>query len=288
MTLDPASQFPRLLVAARRADHFLSAVRALADGVAAGSIRNTDLKEAKLILGRAVENAWQASVCEPYFYAGRYETQPDDAQKLYYSITISGLHDLLIANRKLSRSTSTNEAVDAMRSIVAEALPLAEAADFLKSKIVKGRVSNNTPAKPQNPNKDVKTCPVCYRHIAVQNGKMAHHGYTRPGYGFQTASCGGIKFPPLEISPEGLQWALQEAQAELKKVESLYDDRSALTSLIKPTSSFNQPRHAITIDDPRWPRMFRAYCAQLEATMRHLRHEIDERETRLLNWKERE
>lgn len=283
MFLDPTSQFPRLLAAARRTDHFLAAVRSLADGVAADSIRSTDLQAAKLILGRAVENAWQASVCEPYFYAGRYQTQPEDVQKLYNSITINGLHGLLLAHRKLSRSQASNEAVIAMRSLVAEALPLAEAADSLKSNVVKGRMPKG-PEKPQNPNKDIKTCPVCYRPIAVQRGTMAHHGYHRPGFGFQTASCAGIKFPPLEISSEGLLWALQEAAKSLEEISAIYETRNSLTSLFERTSSLNQSRHIVAKDDPRWPRMFRTYCADLEATMRQLRHEIDERETRLLNW----
>ena len=69
-----------------------------------------------------------------------------------------------------------------VRSFAAEALPLAEAVVSLKDKVVKGRAPSTGPAKPVNPNKIVKTCPCCFRQIAVTDGTMAHHGYQRPGH----------------------------------------------------------------------------------------------------------
>lgn len=43
-----------------------------------------------------------------------------------------------------------------------------------------------------------KTCQVCGRPIFAEVGVIAHHGYTRPGDGWQTASCSGARELPFE------------------------------------------------------------------------------------------
>lgn len=45
-----------------------------------------------------------------------------------------------------------------------------------------------------------KTCQCCWRQIFAETGTIAHHGYQRPGWGYQTASCMGAKHAPLEFS----------------------------------------------------------------------------------------
>ncbi len=42
------------------------------------------------------------------------------------------------------------------------------------------------------------TCQCCGRRIFAQTGTIAHHGYQRPGFGQQTASCWGAKQLPYE------------------------------------------------------------------------------------------
>lgn len=44
------------------------------------------------------------------------------------------------------------------------------------------------------------TCQICGRSIKWKNGKIAHHGYKRPGEGWQTNSCEGAQEQPLELS----------------------------------------------------------------------------------------
>jgi len=43
-------------------------------------------------------------------------------------------------------------------------------------------------------------CQCCGRAIHAAKGAIAHHGYTRPGDGWQTASCFGAKYAPWEVS----------------------------------------------------------------------------------------
>lgn len=50
--------------------------------------------------------------------------------------------------------------------------------------------------------KDAKarTCQICGRPIFAEIGVIAHHGYERPGDGYQTASCPGARELPFEAS----------------------------------------------------------------------------------------
>jgi hypothetical protein len=42
------------------------------------------------------------------------------------------------------------------------------------------------------------TCQICSRQIKASKGLIAHHGYERPGMGFQTTSCFGARRLPYE------------------------------------------------------------------------------------------
>lgn len=44
------------------------------------------------------------------------------------------------------------------------------------------------------------TCQICGRAIRANTGIIAHHGYKRPGQGWQTSSCPGAKKLPYEVS----------------------------------------------------------------------------------------
>ena len=44
------------------------------------------------------------------------------------------------------------------------------------------------------------TCQICEREVKQPHGLTSHHGYSRPGYGWQTASCPGARELPYEES----------------------------------------------------------------------------------------
>jgi hypothetical protein len=48
------------------------------------------------------------------------------------------------------------------------------------------------------------TCQCCGRKILAKHGSIAHHGYERPDYGYQTASCMGAKELPFEVDRKAL------------------------------------------------------------------------------------
>jgi hypothetical protein len=57
------------------------------------------------------------------------------------------------------------------------------------------------------------TCQVCGRGILANTGLIAHHGFQRPGYGWQTASCSGAKELPFEVDRAALGEEITNARA---------------------------------------------------------------------------
>ena len=58
------------------------------------------------------------------------------------------------------------------------------------------------------------TCQICARTIKLKDGpNLAHHGYQRPGSGWQTASCWGARELPYEVSCDVLKrWVIELAK----------------------------------------------------------------------------
>ena len=221
------SDFATLNAAASRNGRFAISVAILADRLDAGSIRKSQLDDAKLTLNRVFERCWDQEVGQLFFHAGRWEEQPAEVYELYSSIDHYSLHRVPAGLKKIEKAGLDGEPVRRMRAILQEALPLSQAFEDLKAMIVKGRA----PAAPkvENPNKITGTCSCCMRDIAIAHGGggMAHHGFKRPGWGVQTSSCSGIKFPPLEVSTEGLEWLISNTRERvtnrmdlLQKLES--------------------------------------------------------------------
>lgn len=287
-TIDLA--FPILRVTMRSARYlslaqFDAAVEAVSAAMSLGKIRNAVLVDAKSVLSSAVDHAWTTHVSEPHFY-GKMDTHPQPVRAVYDSILIRGLHDVIAARRKLAKSDATGLAVDAMRALVAEVLPLALAVASLKDHVVMGRAPSAGPAQPINPNKVIRTCAVCFRRVAVvsKKGTMAHHGYTRPGFGRQTGSCPGIGFRPLEVSSEGLEWLIAWQRDLLARAAAALTTRDSKPEWFLHRRSLGGNLERIVRSDPLWPNLFNAFVARLEREISVLTYEIPRLETRLAEW----
>lgn len=58
----------------------------------------------------------------------------------------------------------------------------------------------------------MSTCQICAREIRASKGLIAHHGYKRPGGGYQTGSCFGARYLPYEVSCDRLPFAINYFQ----------------------------------------------------------------------------
>ncbi len=263
-------------------------INLISDAIGAQKIRNVDLKNATHIISSAVDSAWERSVGEPFFFRGKINEQPDDVRALYDGITMYGIHSVAATGKKLDKTAASSEAVDAMKRLVTELLPLANAVASLKGKVVKGRVSSAGTTKAVNPGKVVKTCPCCFRAIAVQNEKMAHHGYSRPAIGWQTSSCPGIKFPPLEVSNKGLLWIIDQYKTSLAKMENDYanSDKWSSVSYQEPSGLLASQR--IEPGSPLWEKQFKHAQDKLKGQIFHTKLALKELEERLSCWEPEE
>lgn len=95
-------------------------------------------------------------------------------------------------------------------------------------------------AKKAEKNKAQMTCQCCGRKHLANTGTIAHHGYQRPGGGWQTASCSGAKNLPFEVSRDRLGelieslkgWEVRaiasrnEVKAEKVSIRLSFQDRS--------------------------------------------------------------
>lgn len=281
------TRFDLLRPEGRQGEKFDEAIAALRTGVADCAIRKVVLDGVKSTLGRAADKAWERNVQEPFFYAGRYLEQPQEIQDLYHAVNVSSLHDCHSARKKIDRAGLEGPVIDAMNAVMSEALPLAEAVRDLKDHVVKGRAPNPNPPVP-NPGKEIGTCSCCMRGIAVAGQGMAHHGYQRPGTGQQTSSCSGIRFPPLEVSTEGLEWLIGVTRDQLARTNERLNEVDTLTEIRWAERDRKSPNGFVQkickSDEPDWPRVHRRYVANLQTEIRGTEGQIAFLGEELVKW----
>lgn len=160
------------------------------------------------------------------------------------------------------------------------------------------------------------TCQICEREIKLKDGeRIAHHGYQRPGEGWQTDSCRGARRLPWEVSSDALkEWvgvleSLRDRALALStaSVDTLYV-RVGTNYRVKP----NDPRRSIheTITEatlaeivekyphmgahcrgadhyrpPTWEMLVSQWRSDRAAEAERLASEIDRQRARLAAWR---
>lgn len=71
--LQESDGMKNFIAAAHRPQNVEDAIRVIFAGVKEGSIRNTEFKNAKDSITRAMEDYWKKEVNQPFFNGGRYE-----------------------------------------------------------------------------------------------------------------------------------------------------------------------------------------------------------------------
>jgi hypothetical protein len=262
--------------------HLLNCVANLAEGVEVGAIRNATFADSKHTLGSLIYYVWNLEMRDKVrANASEWNQATQDA--LNY-VPFSGINDIRALGNKLEKLKQAGSHKDALQGFVDEMRPLVDAVEFLKTHLIKGRAPSNKPPAPVNPDKDVKTCPCCFRAIAVRGGKMVHHGYERPGNGQQTGSCWGIRYAPLEISTEGLEWLIGFHDQKLK------EDKLQLKNLPKATEIsilVQRPRlklETYTPEDKGWHKAYETRKGELEGDIRNRKFNLSIYRRHLKEW----
>lgn len=159
---------------------------------AAGMIWNVDYQDLKQAAQRTYEDEKKA-VFKNVFGAVAYLDKPENVRKCYDAIPFEMRY---CAGRKMPGAEYADSCI--INALVARWAPIAEGIKALKPLAIKGRkVIPVTPEKEAEIAADAaarRTCQICGRKILPDaDGKLALHGYQRPGDGQQTASCYGAR-----------------------------------------------------------------------------------------------
>lgn len=130
----------------------------------------------------------------------------------------------------------------------------------------------------------IGTCPVCSRDTKVRDGKLVHHGYNRPGYGYIEGDCFGVHYEPHEASPKCaeeyraylasvLGARLGELQAAPEKTELYVERTFPEKTLVK-----------ISKGEPSFELDLKYYIRRLEQTIEHIRRDYKRIEGLLKDW----
>lgn len=89
------------------------------------------------------------------------------------------------------------------------------------------------------------TCQICGRAIHANTGKIAHHGYQRPGHGYQTASCPGAQHVPFELSRDILERYIEQLHRRHDSLEGTLRQIAAgeLSSTSLLLTDYDAPHH---------------------------------------------
>lgn len=105
-------------------------------------------------------------------------------------------------------------------AVVKQANVLRADRDAIKALPIKEKPKSRTRALQEARNAVAKTCQICGRPILAERGKIAHHGYQRPGEGWQTASCYGAMELPFEVSRDCLGSYIKLLVAQVERTNA--------------------------------------------------------------------
>lgn len=259
---DPAAQFPITLKALvvpegvrtfsrGDRDRFIGAVVALERYEAEGVVLKVEHATLKGNLNAGFATAWEVLVHEPFLYAGRFRDRTAAETKLENSLNRPECHTAAGYLKKVRAATAADGPMrTAMLSLLEEIAPLAARASALKDLIGK-RAPAQTKTSVEQAERDAKamTCQCCGRAILAETGVIAHHGYTRPTEGWQTASCTGARHLPFEVDRSELG----------NEIERALNHRAILAASREATAAETTPLSRAweeTVQDPRRARGF--------------------------------
>lgn len=190
MNLDPIRPY----LDAARFDRLASMVTKLETAIAAGQVRNVDLVDAKFIINRRVEE-----IVDTF----------DKVHGYGFDVLVMSAYNVPAALKEVTKKKN-----DPRAALLRALLPLHELLQAAKPLVVKRQPGTKT-AKQVAREAFTMTCQCCGRAIFAETGTIAHHGYERPGEGWQTASCMGAKCVPFEVSRDRLGQMIQVIERHL-------------------------------------------------------------------------
>ena len=189
----------------RRSGQFERSVAELQAAVAAGMVPNKMFVDMKDIINRAIGEAAEAFLKSgPHIKGRNGEPHPQSDWWLdAYDADafVGGAHNLPAALKRAKKHSDLSAYVE----FISAMLPLREMLESAKPLIKKrGELPPVRSAAQIADDSKRMHCQACGRAILANMGSIAHHGYERPGWGYQSASCFGAKRLPFEADRAAL------------------------------------------------------------------------------------
>lgn len=137
----------------------------LNESVAKGALANVDHGEIKQHFNRLLERLWDKHVAAPFFHGqGGSADIPEELWDFYYG-SMAALHRVEGNLRKVSACKVEHPAVDAMRRVLAEFVPVAQRVTHLKECIVKRVVKSPEEREAEQRFVPTRATPAATRHV---------------------------------------------------------------------------------------------------------------------------
>lgn len=255
MSLTPAN-FPIIAGALneRRLGEFARALTRMEGYENEGVLIKAEFADLTYYFNGAFEMAWKNVVREPFLNAGRWESltpeeaKADAAMNSYPSCYLAAGQLRKMETTKAKMETKS-AFLDAIISVLVEAASIGAVMEQLKTKIGKRKpaVTKTSMARDERAAKAMH-CQICGGDVLAETGVIAHHGYQRPGEGWQTASCPGARELPYEADRDALGVYIESLkQRKIGTEAGLVAVRAETVDLRWTYNDYSQKR-------PRWER----------------------------------
>ena len=163
-SLDHA-RFPLAVASSANSIAFDRFLQRLNDSIVKGALANVDHVELKQHFGRVLGALWEKHVAAPFFYGqGGKGTMPTELDDFYYGDS-TALHRVEANLRKMNACEAQHPALDAMRQVLTEFVPIAQRVTYLKDCIVKRQVKTQQEREAEQRFVPTRATPAATRHV---------------------------------------------------------------------------------------------------------------------------
>lgn len=179
-----------------------------------------------------------------------YKTEPDELIDMYYKHpNLTQMTGFVKFLDKMDSEYDLNPNFMALYKKALEWSMIGHVVKEMKDSVIKGKrppaVKSEATKMREALDAEKKTCPCCIAKFMVKNdGTMVHHGYKRPGLGFDIGECEGAqRFKPLEVSLDGTYHMVNLCQARKEEYQKAIDELPKQKELTTYMNKFNQKTH---------------------------------------------
>jgi hypothetical protein len=212
----------------RSNERLVKAVEQIEAGIAAGMVPNKQFNDAKDSISRAVHDSAEGFLKNGPHVNGHH--QSDWWLAAYHNDAfVSGAHNVPAALKRAKKIAALNDyaafisnALLPLHGLLASAKPLIKKRGEMPKVRSAAQIADDSKRM---------HCQCCGRAILANLGSIAHHGYERPGWGYQSASCFGAKRLPFEADRAALGEMIVFMRDRLARAEK---HRAAIKAEKKP------------------------------------------------------